>query len=82
LFGKKNIGGQQLGAERGALETCANPAKVRFPNVDPGSVVATVSSEVIALSAASKTEGITDPVTNDPPETGPGGSDVSPSFRP
>src|SRR5439155_9078930 len=57
----------------------ARSSRVRFPNGDPGSVVATVSSEVIALSAASKTAGTIEPVTNDPPEIGPGGSDVSPS---
>src|SRR5207248_9042209 len=57
----------------------ARLSRVRFPNGDPGSVVATASSEVIALSAASKTAGTIEPVTNDPPEIGPGGSDVSPS---
>src|SRR6266404_1918758 len=57
----------------------ARSSRARFPNGDPDSVVATVSSEVIALSAASKTAGTIDPVTNDPPEIGPGGSDVSPS---
>src|SRR5262245_35109933 len=49
-----------------------------FSNGDAGPVVATVSSELIALSAASKTAGTTEPVTSDPPEIGPGGSDVSP----
>ena len=38
-----------------------------------------VSSDAIALSAAAKTAGTTDPVTIEPPETGPSGSDVSPS---
>src|SRR5438445_13358404 len=57
----------------------ARSPRVRFPNGDPGSVIATVRSEVIALSAASKTAGTIEPVTNDPPEIGPGGSDVSPS---
>ena len=38
-----------------------------------------VSNEAIAWSAASNTAGTTDPVTIEPPETGPGGSDVSPS---
>ena len=38
-----------------------------------------VSSDAIALSAAAKTAGTTDPVTIEPPEIGPSGSDVSPS---
>ena len=42
-------------------------------------VVATVSSDSIALSAAAKTAGMTDPVAIEPPEVGPSGSDVSPS---
>src|SRR5207253_5073309 len=50
-----------------------------FSNGDPGAVVGMVSTDSIALSAASKTAGTTDPVTIQPPETGPAGSDVSPS---
>ena len=38
-----------------------------------------VSSDAIALSAAAKTAGTTDPVAIEPPESGPSGSDVSPS---
>ena len=52
---------------------------MRFSNGDPGVVVATVSSDPIALSAAAKTAGTTDPVAIEPPEIGPAGSDVSPS---
>ena len=39
----------------------------------------TVNSDAMALSAAAKTAGITDPVAIEPPEIGPSGSDVSPS---
>ena len=57
----------------------ANSSGLRFSNGDPGVVVAIVSSDAIALSAAAKTAGTTDPVAIEPPETGPSGSDVSPS---
>jgi hypothetical protein len=56
-----------------------NSSSLRFSNGDPGVVVARVNSDAIALSAAAKTAGITDPVTIEPPEMGPSGSDVSPS---
>ena len=45
---------------------------------EPDVVVATVNKELIALSAASRTAGITDAVAIEPPDTGPSGSDVSP----
>jgi hypothetical protein len=41
--------------------------------------LAMVSNDAIALSAAANTAGITDPVTIEPPEIGPTGSEVSPS---
>jgi len=50
-----------------------------FANADPGVVIATLRSDAIALSAAAKTAGTTEPVTSEPPEIGPTGSVVSPS---
>ena len=57
----------------------ARSAALFFSNGDPGVEVATVSRAAMALSAAAKTAGMTEPVTIEPPETGPSGSDVSPS---
>ena len=53
---------------------------VRFSKGDPGVFVATVSSDATALSAAANTAGTIEPVTIEPPEIGPSGSDVSPNM--
>src|SRR5262249_59069376 len=51
----------------------------RFSNRDPAVRVAIVLSDAIALSAATSTAGTIDGVAIEPPESGPSGSDVSPS---
>ena len=57
----------------------ARSVRGRFSNGEPGVIVAIVSSDAIASSAAAKTAGTTDSVANEPPESGPSGSTVSPS---
>ena len=50
------------------------PAKGEF-----GAFAAVASSEFTALSAAARIAGMTEAVTIEPPESGPGGKSVSPS---
>src|SRR5467141_1990042 len=57
----------------------ARSSCLRFSKGEPGVVVAAFKSAVIALSAAAKTAGTTEAVAQEPPETGPCGSIVSPS---
>src|SRR5262249_19717156 len=57
----------------------ASSSVLRFANVDPGVVVATVCNDAMAASAAPKTAGTPDWAALEPPESGPAGSDVSPS---
>src|ERR1043166_9508134 len=46
---------------------------------EPGVETATISSDVIASSAALKTAGITELVASEPPEIGPSGRELSPN---